>query len=243
MKLLSYINYFFYLAWNWNLSIAWHIIRQEIKGERKYGINTTGADELKKLDKLGIDISHATIYMPVSYELLEDIFEQLGLSKPQTYPERSRRANLKHQTSNIKPINHFLDIGCGKGRALCVAAHYGCNKITGIDLSKELCDDAENNLALTKKKIPCIDAAIINNDAFYFEIPADVDCIFLFNPFDETIMSGVVENILESLQTNPRPMNIIYVNPLHKEYFINAGFTESWHAQKMKYLEASIFTN
>ena len=29
--------------------------------------HTTGADELKNLAKKGIDISHATIYMPVSY--------------------------------------------------------------------------------------------------------------------------------------------------------------------------------
>ncbi len=243
MRLLSYINYFFYLAWNWNISIAWHIIRQEIKGERRYGIHTTGADELKELDKLGIDISHATIYMPVSYELLEDIFEQLGLSKlqttnlkPQTCPEHSQRANTK-------PITHFLDIGCGKGRALCVAAHHGCKKLTGIDLSKELCNAAKKNLALTKKTISGIDSVIINNDAFYFEIADDVDCIFLFNPFDETIMSGVVENILESLQAHPRKVSIIYVNPLHKEYLINARFTETWHSQKMKYLEASIFTN
>ncbi|MBL0182427.1 MAG: class I SAM-dependent methyltransferase [Chitinophagaceae bacterium] len=242
MKILSYIKYFFYLAWNWNISIAWHIIRQEIKGEKKYGINTTGADELKKLEDMGIDISHATIYMPASYKLLEDIFEQLSPNKSQTYPKRSRRTNLKLILSAAEgqTSNHFLDIGCGKGRALCVAAHYGYKKLTGIDLSKEFCAVAKENVVLTKQKIPGINFTIINNDAFYFEIPDDVDCIFLFNPFDETIMSGVVENILESLQNHPRKMNIIYVNPLHKEYFIQAGFTETWHSKKMKYLEAVI---
>jgi len=235
MKLLSYIKYFFYLAWNWNISIAWHIIRQEIKGEKKYGIRTTGADELKKLEDLGIDISHATIYMPASYKLLEDIFEQLSPNKPQTTNLPTGQAGLKPQT-----LNHFLDIGCGKGRALCVAAHYGYKKLSGIDLSKELCTAARENLALTRQKIPGIDFTIINNDAFYFEIPDDVDCIFFFNPFDETIMSGVVKNILQSLQNHPRKMNIIYINPLHKEYFIQAGFTEAWYTKKMKYLEAAI---
>jgi SAM-dependent methyltransferase len=236
MKFLSYIRYFFYLALNWNIPIAWHIIRQEIKGEKKYGINTTGADELKKLEDLGVDISHATIYMPVSYELLEDIFEHLSNLKPQT-------TNHKLQTSNHKPFNHFLDIGCGKGRALCVAAHHGFKKLTGIDFSKELCEAAKANLQVTKQRIPGMDFSIIHNDAFYFEIPADADCIFFFNPFDETIMSGVVENILESLQNHPRRLSIIYVNPLYKEYFIHAGFTETWYSKKMKYLEASILTN
>lgn len=238
MKFLSYIRYFFYLALNWNIPIAWHIIRQEIKGEREYGINTTGADELKKLQNLGVDISHATIYMPVSYELLEDIFEQLSPRnhKLQTcLPDR--------QTSKLKPINHFLDIGCGKGRALCVAAHHGFNKLTGIDFSKELCEAAMANLEVTKQRIPGMDFSVIHNDAFYFEIPADADCIFFFNPFDETIMSGVVENILESLQTHPRRISIIYVNPLHKEYFIHAGFTETWYSKKMRYLEVSVLSN
>lgn len=230
MKSLSYIRYFFYLSYNWNLTIAWHIIRQEIKGEKKYGINSTGADELKKLDKRGIDISHATIYMPVSFELLEEIFEQL----------ESQTTSHRLQTTNHKPFNHFLDIGCGKGRVLCVAAHYGFTKLTGIDFSKELCEASKENLALTKQKIPAINFSIVNNDAFYFKIPADAGHIFLFNPFDETIMSGVAENILQSLQHHPRKLCIIYVNPLHKEYFLDAGFREIWRQKKMKYLEAVI---
>ncbi|MEP7254744.1 MAG: class I SAM-dependent methyltransferase [Ferruginibacter sp.] len=221
MKFFSYIKYFFYIAYNWNISIAWYIIRQEIKGEKKYGINTTGADELKKLESKGIDITHATIYMPVSYTLLEEIFQQLP-------------ASLK---------NHFLDIGSGQGRALCIAASKGFKQVTGIDFSKELCDAAKANLTVTKQKIPSLQFSIINNDAFYFEIPDDVDCIFFFNPFDEIIMSAVVNNILTSLQSHPRKINIIYVNPLHKELFIKADFKETWYSKKMKYLEAVILEN
>ena len=218
MKFFSYIKYFLYLAYNWNIRIAWHITRQEMKGEKKYGINTTGADELKKQEDKGIDITHATIYMPVSYSLLEEIFQQL--------PALTR--------------NHFLDIGCGKGRALCMAARLGFKKVTGIDFSKELCDAAKENLTVTKQKIPSLHFEIINNDAFYFEIPDDVDCIFFFNPFDEIIMSAVTNNILTSLQSHPRKIRIIYVNPLYKELFTKAGFKEIWHSKKMKYLEAVI---
>lgn len=218
MSLFSYIKYFFYLAYNWNIRIAWYIIMQEIKGEKKYGINTTGADELKKMERKGIDITHATIYMPVSYIFLEEIFQQLPVS--------------------VK--DHFLDIGSGKGRAMCMAAHYGFKKVTGIDFSKELCDAAKDNLAITQQRIPALSYEISNNDAFYFKIPADVDCIFFFNPFDEIIMSGVADNILNSLQHHPRKVYIIYVNPLHKELFTNLGFKETWHSKKMKYLEAVI---
>ncbi len=221
MKIITYIKYFYFLVDNWGFKIAWYMIRQEIKGESKYGINTTGADELQKLDMLGIDTTHATLYMPVSFTLLEEIFNQI--------PITSR--------------NHFLDMGCGKGRALCIAAHAGFKQVTGIDFSKDLCDSAKENLAITVKKISTFSFKVINNDAFYFEIPDDVDCIFFFNPFDEIIMSAVVNNIFESLQNNPRKINIIYVNPLHKEQFLKAGYTETWHRKKMKYIEAVILKN
>ena len=221
MKFIAYIRYFYFLLDNWDFKIAWYMIKQEIKGERKYKINTTGEDELIKLEELGVDISHSTIYMPVNYYLLEEVFQQLPAS----------------------PRNHFLDMGCGKGRALCVAAHHGFNKVTGIELSKELCKIATENLSLTNQKFPDMQFKVIHNDAFYFEIPDDVDCIFLFNPFDEIIMSAVVNNIFESLQNNPRKLHIIYANPLHKEQFLKAGYTQTWYSKKMKYIEAVILEN
>jgi SAM-dependent methyltransferase len=218
MQFLKFSKYFFYIASNWNLRIAFHIIRKEITGEKKYGINTTGADELQKLEASGIDVSHATIYMPASYDMLEEIFYRL----------------------RDKTFHHFIDIGCGKGRVLCVAAHYGISKVSGVDLSKSFCDESVRNLESTKAKFPDLQFRVFNNDAFYFDITPDVDCIFLFNPFDETIMSGVVENIEISLDKNPRDIIVIYFNPLNKELFINNGFKEMFHLKKLSYLEACI---
>ena len=218
MKPLKYIQYFFYLAYNWSIRIALHIINNEIKGEKKYNINSTGADELKHLSQKGIDISHATIYMPASYDLLEKIFSY----------------------ANIKSFNHFVDIGCGKGRAMCVAANSGIKKITGIDFSKELCNAATINLAQTTLRFPDLQFKIINNDAFYFEIPVDADCIFMFNPFDEIIMSGVINNIEESIEQNPRKITVIYLNPLQKHLFISNGYKEIFHTKSLHYLEGSI---
>lgn len=34
MKWFAYIKYFAYLAWNWNIPIAWRIIREEVRGEK-----------------------------------------------------------------------------------------------------------------------------------------------------------------------------------------------------------------
>ena len=219
MKSFNYLRYFFYLLFNWDARIAFHIIRNEVRGEKKYNINTTGADSLKSLEKKGIDITHATIYMPVSYDLLEQFFDEIKLST----------------------FTHFVDVGCGKARAMCVAAAYGVKKISGIELSKELYNSAKENIAVTKLKYPSTNFKIYNNDAFYFEIEQDVDCIFFFNPFDETIMSGVMENIETSFETNPRVMTIVYINPLEKHVLQDWGYEEIFHLKKMHYLEGSVF--
>lgn len=221
MNLFAYIRYFSFLAYNWNLRIALHLIQQEVKGERKYGINSTGAQKLFYLKKRGVDISHATIYMPVSYLMLDDVFNQIPLS--------SR--------------NHFVDIGCGKGRALCLALIHGFNKVTGIDFSRELCNVAKLNLAKVHQYNTGCLYEVINNDAFYFDVPKDTDCIFLFNPFDEIILSGVVKNINQSLRQYPRTLRVIYANPVYKELFTDAGFNEIYHTKKLKYLELSILCN
>ncbi len=219
MKPFKYFKYFFYILYNWDARIAFHIIRNEIRGEKKYNIETTGSDSLKSLENKGIDISHATIYMPVSYDLLEDFFTEI----------------------KIQTFNHFLDIGCGKARAMCVAAAYGVKKVSGIELSKELFLDAERNIKTRQEKYPSTNFSIYNNDAFYFDIDDDVDCIFMFNPFDETIMNAVMENIETSLDLKPRVMTIVYINPLEKHVLLEWGYEEIFHSKKMKYLEGSVF--
>ena len=220
MKFFNYIKYFFYLAHNWNIRIASHIISNEVKGEKKYCIETTGADELNELEEKGIDIEHATIYMPASYDLLEQIFTQ----------------------ANISSAKHFIDIGCGKGRVLSVAAHFAVQKVTGIDFSKDLCDTAKLNLLKTQQQFPTLVFKIFNNDAFYFEIPDDADFIFMFNPFDEIIMSGVIENIEMSLVRAPRKITVIYANPLQKHLFLEQHYKQVFQQKKLTYLEAVILT-
>ena len=218
MQSIKYIRYFFYLAYNWNMNIAWHILKNEIRGEKKYGINTTGADELDALEKKGIDISHATIYMPAGYDLTEEIFTKLKSEK----------------------LQYFLDIGCGKGRAMCIAAHYNFQQVTGIDFSKEFCEAAISNLEKTKVTFPSLQYKVINNDAFYYEIPRDADCIFLFNPFDEIIMSGVIKNIEKHRKASSKNIFVVYLNPVHKKLFIKNGYKEIYHTKKLKYLEGCI---
>jgi SAM-dependent methyltransferase len=213
------IRYFLFLATNWNLKIAHHIISNEIRGNKKYGIDSTGADNLKSLQKKEVDISHATIYMPASYDVLERIFEFM------------KKLHIQDMT----------DLGCGKGRALCVAAHYGFNDLTGVELSKSFCETSLANLKITAQKIPGLQYRVINNDAFYYDIPESCHCIFLFNPFDDFVLNRVLERIDESLKSKPRNFYIIYLNPVYRNSLIQHAYTSVFQWSEMVYLEAEIF--
>jgi SAM-dependent methyltransferase len=220
MKFFRFIRYFSFLAWNWNLRIAIFIIRHEIRGEKKYKLDTSGFDELQHLQKKGIDITHSTIYMPVNYYMVEKMMEEIRKDSPGEV---------------------FLDIGCGKGRAMALAAYHGFRKITGIDISEKFCAEARKNLEPLRALFPGVSFHILLQDAFYYEIPTDVSVIFIFNPFDEVIMSGVVKNILQSQEENPRRISIIYINPLYENLFTENGFVKTRSHEKLKWLQAAIF--
>lgn len=218
MSTLRRWKYFLFLGWNWDWKIATHIIKEEKKGELKYQLKSTGFHNLTKLKKQAEELEHSTIYMPASFDLLELCFEKIDLKKSR----------------------HFLDIGCGMGRTIVVAAYFGAKKITGIDVAKNLIAEAKKNIAILQNQMPDLDISCQLQNAYYYEIKDDVDVIFLFNPFDEYVMEAVVENILESLERKKRKINIVYLNPMAKQCFTERGFKQVFHFEKMKYLEAII---
>jgi SAM-dependent methyltransferase len=218
MSRLKRWKYFLFIAWNWDWKIATHIIKEEKNGEEKYQLESTGFHNLSKLKKQAEELEHSTIYMPASFDLLDLCFSEIDLPNSQ----------------------HFLDIGCGMGRVMVVAAHFGAKKITGIDVAKNLLQEAKKNIAILERLKPQLEINCQLQNAYYFDIPDDVDVIFLFNPFDEVVMDAVAENILESLERNKRKIKIIYLNPMEKQCFTERGFKQVFHFVKMKYLEAVI---
>lgn len=213
-----YKKYYNYLEKNWTKKLANHIIAHEKNGEEKYNIDTTGIDNLQNIKKLGVDVSRSQAYLPAPYDMLLHFFDKINLSS----------------------FHHFVDIGCGKGRTLCVAASYGIKKISGVELSTPLCAIAKQNIAQVKKQFKTSKFALHNNDAFYYTIEKDIDCIFMFNPFNEIVMSGVLENIEKSLARHPRKITIIYMNPVHKKMIMLNGYKETYSYKKMRYLEGVV---
>jgi SAM-dependent methyltransferase len=221
LKLLRHINYFLYIASNWGLRIGFFTLKQELKGEKKYGINTTSANDLSEFQIKGNQLAHATEYMPVNYFTIEHVLDHL--------PENAKQGM-------------FLDIGCGKGRALCVAASYGFKKLYGIDFAKQLINESEKNLALIKTRYPSLQYELSWSDISTLEIKKDVSTIFLFNPFDEVLMKKIIQKINTSLQQYPRDLYVLYCSPRHEELFFADGYDVLYRIKKYNFLEGTILS-
>ncbi|MES2538001.1 MAG: class I SAM-dependent methyltransferase [Pseudomonadota bacterium] len=111
----------------------------------------------------------------------------------------------------------FFDMGCGKGRALIVAADCSFKRVVGVEFCPHLAKIAEDNVQRpqfkngleTKIEIVCMDAA-------HYEFPDEDAVIFFGNPFNEEIMSNVLKNIRASARTS-KNRYIVYYNPVLKK--------------------------
>jgi SAM-dependent methyltransferase len=109
----------------------------------------------------------------------------------------------------------FLDLGSGKGRTLLMASDYPFRRIIGVELLPSLHQIAQENLYQYKNESQqCFALESICADATAFPLPADPLVIFLFNPFPESGMRQVVDNLDQSLREHPRPVYVLYHNPL-----------------------------
>lgn len=221
MKWPYYFKYFYFISKNWNPWLAAFTVYHEIRGERKYGIDTIKIDRLQDEKIESENLLHASIYQASNYYLIEKAFDYL----------KSEKVNYG-----------LLDYGCGKGRILTVAAHYGFKNITGIDFSKHFCIEAEANVEKIKPKFRATNFNVICADAAVYKIENYQSTFFFFNPFDEVVLLKVVKNLLFSLKEFPRKIYVIYINPLHKEIFLSAGFEEEYFFKKMEYLEFCILS-
>ncbi|HEY8917990.1 MAG TPA: class I SAM-dependent methyltransferase [Chitinophaga sp.] len=202
---MRYVLYFFYLAWYWGLDVAIFIIEHEIRGERRFGVRTIGLHHLPEhLPEQ--ERKHFSFYEPVNYYSATTLFDQLTPADKQTT---------------------LLDVGCGRGRVLAIGAGYGFKDMIGIDFSEALCEEAADNAEKVEDRHPGTHITIEWIDARYYDLSSRVGVIFLFNPFDGTVMETFIAKVLQSLEQHPRPMKILYANPQFKHLWQDAGFTES----------------
>ena len=149
--------------------------------EAKLDIHTTG----------GVFVQHhdARDYGCLAYDTYFKIFDRLEL----------------------KPDDVVVDIGCGKGRVVCVAATYPVKEVIGVDIDAHLVALGQaNGKRMRGRRAPvrfaCQSAADFNFDP--------VTTVVLISPFGEKTMEKTLTRIEQSLETRPRSLRIAYGNPV-----------------------------
>lgn len=109
----------------------------------------------------------------------------------------------------------FLDLGSGKGRTLLMASDYPFRRIVGVELLSSLHQIAQENLKRYRSESQkCRAMESICADATIFPIPEGSLLIYLFNPFPEAGLRQFLANLEGSLSRHPRPVYVLYHNPL-----------------------------
>lgn len=173
--------------------------------DRRFGISTFGIEyDLVALGAIGPHIAQAEAYEPIQIPVFRAIMNAVQID-PRRYS--------------------FIDFGCGKGRALVLAAEHGFKRMIGIEFASSLYELAAHNIAVYRSRnghAPQID--LHHTDAAQFEIPDEDAMLFFYNPFGREVLAQVCRNMENAYRSRPRSFIIAYRNPVHSQVFDSADF-------------------
>ena len=120
----------------------------------------------------------------------------------------------------------FLDVGSGKGRALLLAAEYPFRRIAGVEIVAELHASAEENIRKWKARHGEREIESVRGDARDFPVPDGPLVVYLFNPLPEAALADLVRRVEDSWRALPRPVFLLYHNPMSAHVLEQAGVFE-----------------
>jgi SAM-dependent methyltransferase len=115
----------------------------------------------------------------------------------------------------------FVDLGCGKGRPLFVAAEFPFRDIVGVELSPRLAELARINARVMAQRHPGrTPVRIETGDASAYELPAGDVVLFLYNSFGPELVAKVVAAVETAIARDPaRAVYVILYNPVSGALF------------------------
>jgi hypothetical protein len=124
----------------------------------------------------------------------------------------------------------FVDLGCGKGRAVMMASEFLFRQVVGVELNGPLAKIAQKNVASwTAAGRAVCPVQIICQDATEFVFPDGPCLLYLFNPFAAPVVKRLIESIEAEFAARPERMDLIYFNPEAGHLFeAHEGFQLLW---------------
>jgi len=124
----------------------------------------------------------------------------------------------------------FVDLGCGKGRAVMMASEFHFQEVVGVELHGALARIAEANVAAwTAAGRSVCPVRIICQDATEFVFPAGACLLYLFHPFAAPVLQQMIERIESDFADRRGMLDLIYFNPEAGELLeAHGGFELLW---------------
>jgi SAM-dependent methyltransferase len=152
---------------------------------------------------------------------------------PSVFREACRRwqANLPAVAGRIEAYS-FVDVGAGKGRAVLLAAELPFRKIVGIELNPHLAKIAQHNVerwrrvgrSQSDERIRMIQA-----DALEFRWPRHPLLVYLYNPFECSLVAKLMEKLAASCRSASPLVDLLYMNPTCTDTLSAQGlFSHLW---------------
>ena len=114
----------------------------------------------------------------------------------------------------------FIDLGCGKGRAVLLASEYSFPQVIGVEIAPQLQRIAVENVARYTAARYAEGRGSINPHArapgrcssATIASPAGPLVVYLYHPFCRPVLEKVVRNLGRSLAAQPGNAAVIYIN-------------------------------
>jgi SAM-dependent methyltransferase len=138
---------------------------------------------------------------------------------PEEFSRGFQRLGIEHERFT------FVDLGSGKGRALFLASDYPFRRLVGVEFSPRLHRVAQANVRQYRSdRQRCQTFDLHCMDAGEFTFPDGPLVVFLYNPFDATVMARVAARLRASFLEQPREILVLYANPFQAQVWEDAGF-------------------
>jgi SAM-dependent methyltransferase len=109
----------------------------------------------------------------------------------------------------------FLDLGCGRGRAMLLAARAGFGTVVGVELDDRLAGAAEANLRRWARRHPSAEVRVRveRGDAADVVVPDGPALVTVYNPFGPATLTRVLTRLCA--RPGGGPLFVAYFNPVH----------------------------
>jgi cyclopropane fatty-acyl-phospholipid synthase-like methyltransferase len=174
----------------------WREVRTRLSNlywEKRLGINTRGLHSSNVTDEEHI------FYGTNSYRMTHSVLEHLSLREDDV----------------------VVDLGCGKGRVVCLAARYPVKEVIGIDDTALMCASARQNaMQLRGGRAPI---TILEMPVQQFDFRRGT-VFYMFNPFGPKTTGELLKKMREGLDALPRTIRVAYSTPDHDRLLEQSGW-------------------